>query len=114
MSPWVNGWPDVGGTWRTHRTHPACPLAPRDAQQPFLTPARGPPHSAASLVRGRRAGPSRAVGRNRRTELEDRLTTDIPVAVADRPAAAMASVPAVRLESLTKAFEGAVGRRVAA
>jgi len=54
------------------------------------------------------------VGRNRRTELEDRLTTDTPVAVSDRRAAAMASVPAVRLESLTKAFEGAVGRRVAA
>jgi putative spermidine/putrescine transport system ATP-binding protein len=45
------------------------------------------------------------------------LATPIPTAPADRPTAARAAVepvPAVRLEALTKAFEGAVGRRVAA
>jgi putative spermidine/putrescine transport system ATP-binding protein len=45
------------------------------------------------------------------------LAAPIPTTPADRPTAAHAAaepVPAVRLEALTKAFEGAVGRRVAA
>jgi putative spermidine/putrescine transport system ATP-binding protein len=51
------------------------------------------------------------------TETEDSLAASIPPALADRPTAARAAgdaVPAVRLESLTKAFDGTVGRRVAA
>jgi putative spermidine/putrescine transport system ATP-binding protein len=45
------------------------------------------------------------------------LGASIPPALADRATAAPAAgdaVPAIRLEALTKAFEGAVGRRVAA